>query len=117
MNLMDQYQSLNRGIEEARRDLVRLEKARDSLSSRLERVLEERDRMVHETQVARQESREWRDRMRQVMISRSNRYPLAVGRRQKARQRVQRLRQRLQRQRCDFLEESRTFRSALLRLQ
>ena len=133
-NIMDKYQFLNRGIEDARRETSQLAESKEDMLRRAEQLRQDRETMMQRTARAQKEATQLQSKIQQTMSSQSLpsiplRAPAATSatpvvtpetsssEHQYQQQRVAFLQEHAEQQRRDFCEESRTFRATVKRLK
>ena len=128
-NIMEKYQFLNRGIDDARRETSQLAESKEDMMRQAEQLRHDRETMLQRIARARQETTQLQRDIQQTMASQSLVVrgsdatttmldTCAAERRQECqKQRVAFLREHADQQRRDFCEESRTFRASVKRLK
>lgn len=129
MNLMEKYQSLNRGIDDARRATSNLVESKETLLLQVEQLIKDREIMLQQiAQASRESTLLQEDIQQQLMVTTTG---IAVSTttaansasadarnyHQHQRRRVDFLRDYAQEQRRNFAESSRTFRTTVKRLK
>lgn len=120
MNIMDKYQTLTRGIEEARRESNLLQEEKENLLRHVENLCDEREIMTSHLAQARTEAADLQRRIGDISNDddddSKNSSDITVARNLQQQQ-VDFLKEHIAQQRRDFCETSRTFRSTVKRLK
>jgi len=118
MSIMEKYQSLMSGIEEARRETTQLQEEKENFTNEIEKLYADRSHMEAEEQNAREESAALQEKIKKVLEEKnfSSSSDLLTERNYQ-RRRVEFLKNYMAEQRRNFWEESRQFRSAIKRLK
>lgn len=135
-NIMDKYQFLNRGIEDARCEASQLAESKEDMLRQAEQLRQDRETMMQRTARAQEEATQFQLEIQQTMSSQLlpslplGAIPDATSttstvitsdtsstEHQYQQQRVAFLQEHAEQQRRDFCEESRTFRATVKRLK
>ena len=125
-NIMDKYQSLNRGIETARRETSQFQESKDCLREQVEQLQDDRIRMEQDVETARQESTRLQSEIQETMLQSSSNTSGATAADcggtdyqdyGDPTRRVEFSKTYAEQQRRNFCEESREFRATVKRLK
>eukprot|EP00547_Thalassionema_nitzschioides_P003555 CAMPEP_0194206850 /NCGR_PEP_ID=MMETSP0156-20130528/5770_1 /TAXON_ID=33649 /ORGANISM="Thalassionema nitzschioides, Strain L26-B" /LENGTH=371 /DNA_ID=CAMNT_0038933479 /DNA_START=112 /DNA_END=1227 /DNA_ORIENTATION=- len=120
MAIMEKYSSLQKGIDESRNEILKLQEEKENLLSQVEQLHADRSKMEKEEQVARDEAAMLQERTKSILKDGCHSFSSSsdtLMKRNQEQRRVNFIKSYTTQYRRDFWEESRNFRSAIKRLK